>query len=310
MPINIPSDLPAYQTLLDENIFVMPSERAVQQDIRPLRAAIFNLMPKKIETETQLLRLMSNSPLQVDITLLRTETHISRHTAIEYLDRFYKTFDEIKDEYFDALIITGAPVEKYEFEDVNYWDELCMIMEWSKKHAYSCVHICWGAFAGLYYHYGIKKHNLEKKMFGVFPHRIEVENHPLFKGFDDIFYVPHSRHSEVTLEDIKNCPKLDLLAYSDIAGVYAVADKTGRQIFLTGHGEYERDTLKNEYLRDMNKGLTDVDLPYGYFPDDDPTKTPPYVWRTAASLLYSNWLNFCVYQETPYTISRIPPLVI
>lgn len=310
MPINISRDLPAYKTLQDENIFVMASEKALTQDIRPLRAAIFNLMPKKIETETQLLRLMSNTPIQVDITLLRTETHISRHTAAEHLDTFYKTFDEIKDEYFDALIITGAPVEKYDFRDVTYWDELCMIMEWSKSHAFSCMHICWGAFAGLYYHYGIEKHNLDNKMFGVFPHKILVENHPLFKGFDDTFYVPHSRHSSVLAEDINACPKLELLAYSDIAGVYAVADVTGRQIFLTGHGEYERNTLKGEYERDLGKGLSDVGLPYGYFPDDDPTKTPPYTWRTSASLLYSNWLNFCVYQETPFDISEIPPLVI
>ena len=310
MPLNIPSELPAYRTLIDENIFVMASERALKQDIRPLKAAIFNLMPKKIETETQLLRLMSNTPLQVDITLLRTETHISRHTALEHLEMFYKTFDEIRDEYFDALIITGAPVEKFEFEDVKYWEELCMIMEWSKTHAFSCMHICWGAFAGLYYHYGIQKRNLEKKMFGVFPHKIAVENHPLFKGFDDTFYVPHSRHSEVTVEDIERCPKLQLLAYSDIAGVYAAADVSNRQIFIMGHGEYDRDTLKNEYLRDVAKGLDDVDIPYGYFPDDDPEKLPPFVWRTAASLLYSNWLNFCVYQETPYNIKEIPPLVI
>ena len=310
MPINIPSDLPAYSTLISENIFVMPAERALSQDIRPLRAAIFNLMPKKIETETQLLRLMSNTPLQVDITLLRTETHTSRHTAAEHLDSFYKTFGEIKDEYFDALIITGAPVEKYEFRDVKYWDELCMIMEWSKSHAFSCIHICWGAFAALYYHYGIEKKTLDQKMFGVFPHRLAVENHPLFKGFDDVFYVPHSRHSAVSMEDINAHPKLQLLAYSDIAGVYAVADKTGRQIFITGHGEYDRDTLKNEYLRDKNKGLDDVGLPYGYFPDDDPGKTPPFIWRTAASLMYSNWLNFCVYQETPFDLSKIEPLVI
>lgn len=310
MPINIPSDLPAYSTLINEKIFVMPSERALRQDIRPLKAAIFNLMPKKIETETQLLRLMSNTPLQVDITLLRTDTHTSRHTAAEHLTTFYKTFDEIKDEYFDALIITGAPVEKYEFEDVTYWDELCGIMEWSKSHAYSCMHICWGAFAALYYHYGIPKRNLEKKMFGVFPHKRVDENHPLFKGFDDIFYVPHSRHSEVLAEDINACPKLKLLAYSDIAGVYAVADVTGRQIFITGHGEYDRNTLKNEYLRDMDKGLDDVGLPYGYFPDDDPEKKPVFTWRTEASLMYSNWLNFCVYQEVPFDISTMPPLVI
>lgn len=310
MPINIPSNLPAFNTLINENIFVMPSERALTQDIRPLKAAIFNLMPKKIETETQLLRLMSNSPLQVDITLLRTETHISRHTAAEHLNTFYKTFDEIKDEYFDALIITGAPVEKYEFSDVFYWDELCKIMEWTKSHAFSTIHLCWGAFAGLYYHYGIEKHNLERKMFGVFPHRIAVENHPLFRGFDDTFYVPHSRHSEVLREDIEACPDLQLLAYSDISGVYAAADKTNRQIFLTGHGEYDRETLKNEYLRDMGKGLADVDLPYGYFPDNDPNKTPPFIWRTAASLLYSNWLNFCVYQETPFDLTQITPLQI
>lgn len=310
MPINIPSNLPAYNTLLNENIFVMPSEKALKQDIRPLRAAIFNLMPKKIETETQLLRLMSNTPLQVDITLLRTETHVSRHTAIEHLDNFYKTFDEIKNEYFDALIITGAPVEKYEFEDVTYWDELCMIMEWSKSHAFSCMHICWGAFAGLYYHYGIHKRTLDKKMFGVFPHKILVENHPLFKGFDDTFYVPQSRHSEVTREAIEACPKLNLLAYSELSGVYAVADVTNRQIFITGHGEYDRDTLKNEYLRDIGKGLTDVGIPYGYFPGDDPSQTPPFIWRTAASLLYSNWLNFCVYQETPFDLSRLQPLTI
>lgn len=310
MPINIPSGLPAYNILQNENIFVMPSERALTQDIRPLRAAIFNLMPKKIETETQLLRLMSNTPLQVDITLLRTETHTSRHTAAEHLDTFYKTFDEIKDEYFDALIITGAPVEKFDFEDVTYWDELCDIMEWSKSHAYSCLHICWGAFAGLYYHYGIQKVNLDRKMFGVFPHKFANPNHPMFKGFDDVFYVPHSRHSAVNIDDIRDCPKLTLLAYSDIAGMYAAADKTGRQIFITGHGEYDRDTLKNEYLRDQAKGLTDVGLPYGYFPDDDPEQTPPFVWRAAASLMYSNWLNFVVYQETPFDITKIPPLKI
>ena len=310
MPINIPSDLPAYSTLINENIFVMPAERALSQDIRPLRAAIFNLMPKKIETETQLLRLMSNTPLQVDITLLRTDTHISRHTAAEHLATFYKTFDEIKDEYFDALIITGAPVEKYEFEDVTYWDELCGIMEWSKSHAYSCMHICWGAFAALYYHYGIQKRSLDRKMFGVFSHQLTDNSSMLFKGFDDVFYVPHSRHSEVAREDIEACPKLRLLAYSDIAGVYAVSDTTGRQIFITGHGEYDRETLKNEYLRDKAKGLDDVGLPYGYFPDDDPEKTPPFRWRTQASLMYSNWLNFCVYQEVPFDISSIEPLVI
>lgn len=310
MPINIPSNLPAYNTLLNENIFVMPQERSAGQDIRPLKAAIFNLMPTKIETETQLLRLLSNSPLQVDITLLRTETHTSKNTAADHLLTFYKTFSEIKDEFFDALIITGAPVEKYDFEDVNYWDELCSIMEWSKSHAFSTIHICWGAFAGLYYHYGIKKYNLDKKMFGVFPHKLNVENHPLMKGFDDIFYVPHSRHSEVKLKDILSEPRLQLLAYSDIAGVYAVSDITNRQIFITGHGEYDRETLKNEYLRDVGKGLSDVPLPYNYFPDDNPELLPLYTWRGTASLMYSNWLNFCVYQETPFNLSDMKPLII
>ncbi len=310
MPINIPSDLPAYNTLINENIFVMPREKAIKQDIRPLKVAIFNLMPTKIETETQLLRLLSNTALQVDITLLRTATHTSKHTAAEHLDTFYKTFDEIKDEYFDALIITGAPVEQYDFEDVNYWDELCVFMEWSKYHAFSTVHICWGAFAGLYYHYGIKKYTLPQKMFGVFPHKLNVKKHPLLKGFDDIFYVPHSRHSEVKMEDIINHPKLNLLSYSDMAGVYIAADKTNRQIFITGHGEYDRDTLKKEYFRDIEKGLKNVPLPFNYFPDDDPENKPKFTWRGAASLMYSNWLNFCVYQETPFNLEEMPPLEI
>lgn len=307
MPINIPSDLPAYKTLAGENIFVMASDRAIQQDIRPLRAAIFNLMPTKIETETQLLRLLSNTPLQVDITLLHTATHISRHTALEHLNTFYKTFDEIKDEFFDALIITGAPVELYDFEQVNYWDELCGIMEWSKSHAFSTMHICWGAFAGLYYHYGIKKRNLPQKMFGVFEHRV-ITPHPLLMGFDDVFFAPHSRHSEVKREDIEADKRLSLLAYSEQAGVYIVSDRTGRQIFITGHGEYDLDTLKNEYLRDKGKGLDNVPFPYGYFPGDDPEKQPVFKWRAAASLMYSNWLNFCVYQETPFDIRKIEPL--
>ena len=310
MPINIPSDLPAYNTLISENIFVMPKEKAMRQDIRPLKAAIFNLMPTKIETETQLLRLLSNTPLQVDITLLRTATHTSKHTAAEHLDTFYKTFDEISHEYYDALIITGAPVERYDFEDVSYWDELCGIMEWSKSHAFSTVHICWGAFAGLYYHYGIKKHNLDRKMFGVFPHKVTDVNHPLTKGFDDVFYAPHSRHSEVKSQDILDNPKLSLLAYSDLAGPYIIADKTNRQIFITGHGEYDRDTLKNEYFRDISKGIAYVPLPYNYFPEDNPALMPKFTWRGTASLMYSNWLNFCVYQETPYNLEDLEPLVI
>ncbi len=310
MPINIPTDLPAFNTLVSENIFVMSSEKAMKQDIRPLRVAIFNLMPTKIETETQLLRLLSNTPLQVDITLLRTATHISKNTAAEHLLTFYKTFDEIEHEYFDALIITGAPVELYEFEDVNYWDELCGIMEWSKSHAFSTVHICWGAFAGLYYHYGIKKHTLKEKMFGVFPHKVNALNHPLLKGFDDVFFAPHSRHSEVKIEDIENHPKLTLLAYSEMAGAYICADRTNRQIFITGHGEYDRDTLKKEYMRDVEKGLDNVRLPYNYFPDNNPENLPEFTWRGTASLMYSNWLNFCVYQETPYDLSKMEPLKI
>ncbi len=310
MPINIPRDLPAYRTLAGENIFVMASEKAVQQDIRPLRAAIFNLMPTKIETETQLLRLLSNTPIQVDITLLRTATHIPKHTAPQHLEMFYKTFEEIRDEYFDALIITGAPVERYDFEQVSYWDELCGIMEWSKSHAYSTMHICWGAFAGLYYHYGIKKYNLSQKMFGVFAHKVMVERHPLLMGFDEMFYAPHSRYSEVKREDILANPKLSLLAYSEQAGVYIVSDKTNRQIFITGHGEYDLDTLKKEYLRDLEKGAADVPFPHNYFPDDDPQKLPSFTWRGAASLMYSNWLNFCVYQETPFDIRKMKPLEI
>lgn len=308
MPITIPSELPAYQTLLNENIFVIPSDKASRQDIRPLQVAIFNLMPTKIETETQLLRLLSNTPLQTDITLLRTATHISRHTALEHLNTFYKTFDEIENKYFDALIITGAPVEHYDFHDVNYWDELCEIMEWSKFHAFSTIHICWGAFAGLYYHYGIDKRTLPQKMFGVFEHRVTVLNHPLLKGFDDIFYAPHSRHAEVTREDILAEPRLTILADSDIAGPYIISDRTNRQIFITGHGEYDLYTLRGEYERDVAKGAENVPLPYNYFPDNDPKKEPRFTWRGAASLMYSNWLNFCVYQETPFDLSKIPPL--
>ena len=307
MPIKIPNSLPAFSTLADENIFVMSPDKAMSQDIRPLKIAIVNLMPVKIETETQLLRLLSNTPLQVDITLIYTKTHLSKNTAFEHLENFYITFDEVKDEYFDAVFITGAPVEKLAFEEVNYWDELCTIMEWTKTHAFNTVHICWGAFAGLYYHYGIEKYMLPKKISGVYPHKVCVENHPLLKGFDDIFHVPHSRNAEVRAEDIKKVADLEILAMSDQTGVYLVADKTGRQIFITGHGEYDRDTLKNEYTRDIGKGL-DIAMPENYFPDNDPTKTPLYTWRAHASLMYSNWLNFCVYQETPYDLTQIKPL--
>lgn len=307
MPIKIPNTLPAYLTLAKENIFVMSTDKASSQDIRPLKIAIVNLMPVKIETETQLLRLLSNTPLQVDITLIYTKTHLSKNTSFEHLENFYTSFDEVKDEFFDAVFITGAPVEKLAFEEVNYWSELCTIMEWTKTHAFNTVHICWGAFAGLYYHYGIEKYMLPKKISGVYPHKVCVENHPLLKGFDDVFFVPHSRNAEVRAEDIQKNPNLNILAASDITGVYLVADKTGRQIFITGHGEYDRDTLKNEYIRDIGKGL-DIAIPENYFPDDNPENTPLFTWRAHASLMYSNWLNFCVYQETPYDLTQIKPL--
>lgn len=304
MPIRIPNGLPAFKTLLRENIFVMQSDRASGQDIRPLKIGIVNLMPTKIETETQLLRLLSNTPLQVDITLIYTETHLPKNTTWEHLQNFYTTFDKVREQYFDGIFITGAPVEKLEFEEVNYWTELCHIMEWSKSHAFCTVHICWGAFAGLYYHYGINKKPLPKKLFGVFPHKVEVANHPLLKGFDDVFFVPHSRHTEIDTADIELCPKLTVLASSDEAGAYIIADGSNRQIFITGHAEYDRDTLKNEYLRDKEKGL-EIEVPKNYFPYDDPSLTPLITWKGHASLMYSNWLNFCVYQETPYDLNDL-----
>lgn len=304
MPIRIPNGLPAFKTLLRENIFVMQSDRASGQDIRPLKIGIVNLMPTKIETETQLLRLLSNTPLQVDITLIYTETHLPKNTTWEHLQNFYTTFDKVREQYFDGIFITGAPVEKLEFEEVNYWTELCHIMEWSKSHAFCTVHICWGAFAGLYYHYGINKKPLPKKLFGVFPHKVEVANHPLLKGFDDVFFVPHSRHTEIDTADIELCPALTVLASSDEAGAYIIADGSNRQIFITGHAEYDRDTLKNEYLRDKEKGL-EIEVPKNYFPYDDPSLTPLITWRGHASLMYSNWLNFCVYQETPFDLNDL-----
>ncbi|MCI8604047.1 MAG: homoserine O-succinyltransferase [Ruminiclostridium sp.] len=304
MPIRIPNGLPAFKTLLRENIFVMQSDRASGQDIRPLKIGIVNLMPTKIETETQLLRLLSNTPLQVDITLIYTETHLPKNTTWEHLQNFYTTFDKVREQYFDGIFITGAPVEKLEFEEVNYWTELCHIMEWSKSHSFCTVHICWGAFAGLYYHYGINKKPLPKKLFGVFPHKVEVANHPLLKGFDDVFFVPHSRHTEIDTADIELCPKLTVLASSDEAGAYIIADGSNRQIFITGHAEYDRDTLKNEYLRDKEKGL-EIEVPKNYFPYDDPSLTPLITWKGHASLMYSNWLNFCVYQETPYDLNDL-----
>ena len=307
MPIRIPDNLPAFKTLFQENIFVMESGRALEQDIRPLKIGIVNLMPTKIETETQLLRLLSNTPLQVDITLIYTETYLPKNTSWEHLKKFYTTFDKVRDQYFDGIFITGAPVEKLEFEEVIYWNELCDIMEWTKSHAFCTVHICWGAFAGLYYHYGLQKHPLEKKLFGVFPHKVNAVNHPLMKGFDDVFFVPHSRHTEVRMEEIDMVPELTVLSYSDEAGAYIVADRTDRQIFITGHGEYDRYTLKKEYLRDVEKGL-EIDVPKNYFPRNDPKQIPLISWHGHASLMYSNWLNFCVYQVTPYDLRDLESL--
>ena len=304
MPIKIPNLLPATQTLLNENIFVMTETRAITQDIRPLHILLLNLMPKKIETETQLARLLGNSPLQVDLTLLQTATHKARHTSSEHMLAFYKTFDEIQDRRFDGMIITGAPVEQLEFEEVEYWQELCDIMEWSKTHVTSTFHICWGAQAGLYYHFGIKKHPLDKKLFGVFEHTADYKKSILLRGFDDVFYVPHSRYTTVLREDIEKVPDLKILASSEKAGVYIVATDKGRQIFVTGHSEYDPDTLKNEHLRDAAAGLGTA-IPENYFPNDDPSKEPLDRWRSSANLLYSNWLNYFVYQTTPYNLDEI-----
>ena len=304
MPIKIPNDLPATKTLGEENIFVITETRAITQDIRPLHILILNLMPTKIVTETQLARILGNTPLQVELDFLQTATHKSTHTSQEHMIAFYKTFDEIKDRKFDGMIITGAPVEQMEFENVNYWDELCEIMEWSKTHVTSTFHICWGAQAGLYYHYGIKKLPLDKKLFGVFKHTIEYKNSILFRGVDDEFYAPHSRYTTVLREDIEQVPELRILASSEMAGIYAVSTDMGKQIFITGHSEYDADTLKKEYLRDKNAGI-DIEVPYNYFPDDDDTKEPKNLWRSHANLLFSNWLNYYVYQTTPYDINAI-----
>ena len=304
MPIKVPNELPAVKTLADENIFVMTDTRAITQDIRPLKILILNLMPNKTATETQLSRLLGNSPLQVEIELIHTKSHVPTHTSKEYLLSFYKTFDDIKHRNFDGMIITGAPVEKLPFEEVNYWEELCEIMEWSKKHVTSTFHICWGAQAGLYYHYGIDKYDLPKKMFGVFEHTADYKRSILLRGFDDKFMVPHSRHTAVKREDIEKDDRLKILASSDDAGVYIVSTEGGKQIFVSGHSEYDADTLKNEYDRDVNAGL-EIDIPKNYFEDDDPQKSPVVTWRSHANLLYSNWLNYFVYQTTPYDINDI-----
>lgn len=304
MPIKIPDNLPAYHILQNENIFVMPENRAFHQDIRPLRIAILNLMPTKIVTETQLLRLIGNSPLQVEIVLLHPASHISRNTPEEHLSSFYKTFNEVKHQKFDGLIITGAPVENMAFEEVDYWQELKEIMDWSLHSVFSTFHICWAAQAGLYHHYGIPKYTIPKKMFGVFEHSINKQYVKLFRGFDDVFYVPHSRHTEVRREDIEKIPDLEILSESPDAGIYIVASKGGRQIFVTGHSEYDPLTLKTEYDRDVARGM-DIAVPQNYFQDDDPAKGPVVRWRSHGNLLFSNWLNYYVYQETPFNLSEI-----
>ncbi|MEA4823812.1 MAG: homoserine O-succinyltransferase [Clostridiaceae bacterium] len=307
MPIKIPDKLPAYAVLESENIFVMSDARATKQDIRPLKILILNLMPTKIATETQLLRRLSNTPLQIEIELMQTSTYRGRNTASEHLDTFYTTFDQIRDKRYDGMIITGAPVEDMAFESVLYWKELCDILEWTKTHVYSVFHICWAAQAGLYYHYGIPKHPLDAKMFGVFEHTVLDPQCPLFRGFDDTFDAPHSRHTEVRREDIEREPTLSILAESDEAGVYLVSDKEGRRIFVTGHSEYDADTLAFEYFRDQSKGLA-IEVPKHYFPGDDPTKTPHVTWRAHSTLLFTNWLNYYVYQSTPYDLTELDTL--
>jgi len=306
MPINIPNTLPAAKVLEAENIFVMSEERASNQDIRPLKLAILNLMPKKIETETQLLRLLGNTAIQIDIELLQISGHVSKNTPSEHLLKFYKTFDEVKDQRFDGLIITGAPVETLLFEEVDYWDELCQIMKWSLTNVYSTLHICWGAQAGLYYHYGIDKVPLDEKMFGVFEHVVSERNHRLMRGFDEVFWVPHSRHSTVSEMDVARTPGLTILARSDDAGVYCIAGAAGRQFFVMGHSEYDRYTLAAEYFRDVEKNLP-IKVPQNYFPNNDPSKQPLVRWRAHSSLLFSNWLNYFVYQETPFDLTSLEP---
>lgn len=303
MPIKIPNDLPATATLQSENIFVMTETRATTQDIRPLEILILNLMPTKIETETQFARLLGNSPLQVHLEFMHTRSHVAKNVSAEHLFAFYKTFDEIRSKKYDGMIITGAPVEHLPFEQVEYWDELCEIMEWSKTHVHSTLHICWGAQAALYYHFGIQKYPLPEKLFGVFPHRVEYKNPILLRGFDEVFMVPHSRHTTVRREDIEAVSDLKIAAGSEEAGVYAVFTAGGHQVFLTGHSEYDPDTLKREYERDKALGLP-IAVPKNYFPNDDDTRPPIVSWRGHAHLLFSNWLNYFVYQTTPYDFTK------
>jgi len=304
MPVRIKEDLPAYSVLTNENIFVISEHRALMQDIRPLRIAILNIMPTKAVTETQLLRLLGNTPLQVDVTFLHPASHSSKNTTQEHLDSFYRTFDEVEQEKFDGLIITGAPVEQLDFAEVNYWDELVHIMEWTKHHVFSTLYICWGAQAGLYHHYGIPKHTMEEKLSGVFLHKTVKDKERILRGFDDFFYAPHSRYTTVEREDILKHPDLKILAESDEAGVYLILGKNGRQVFVTGHAEYDAETLQLEYERDVAKGIN-PGIPQNYFTNDDPSQPPMVSWRAHANLLFCNWLNYCVYQETPYDIEQI-----
>lgn len=309
MPIKIPNNLPAVDILAKENIFVMKESRALSQDIRPLKFVIVNLMPTKIETETQLLRLISNTPLQIEVTLLKMDSYKSKNVSEEHMETFYKTFDDIKDERFDGMIITGAPIETLDFEDVIYWEEIMKIMEWSKKHVFSVLHICWGAQAGLYYHYGIKKYQLNKKIFGIFSIKLKerYENNELFRGFDEIFNMPHSRHTKIEENDILKEPELEILAKSDEAGVSIIRSKDKRKIFLTGHLEYDRFTLAKEYERDISQNKK-IDVPFNYYPEDDPTKKPIFNWKAHANLLFVNWINHYVYQETPYNLEELENL--
>jgi len=304
MPINIDALLPARSVLEMENIFVMSREKALSQDIRPLRIVILNLMPTKIESETQLLRLLSNTPIQVDVELLQTATHRPKHTSQEHLLQFYSTFGEIRDRRYDGMIVTGAPVEHLPFEEVDYWSELCEIFEWSKKHVWSVFHICWGAQAGLYYHHGVAKVPLERKLSGVYAHKLVDPIHPLVRGMDDEYFAPHSRYTEVRRQDIEDVPELRVISCSGEAGVNLISDVNCRNIYATGHSEYDRETLAKEYFRDVKKGL-DIQVPCNYFPDDDPRRTPTMRWRGAASLLFSNWLNYFVYQNTPYDLEAL-----
>ncbi len=304
MPIKIPDKLPATDVLRNENIFVITEKRALTQDIRPLKILLLNLMPTKIATETQIARILGNTPLQVELEFMQTATHKSTHTSESHMTSFYKTFDDFKDRKFDGMIITGAPVELLEFEEVDYWEELCEIMEWSKTNVTSTLHICWGAQAGLYYHYGIPKVKLDKKLFGIYEHKADYKKSILLRGFDDTFMVPQSRYTTVRTEDIEKVPELKILSSSVETGVYIVATKKGRQIFVTGHSEYDADTLQNEYLRDVNAGL-DIEIPKNYFLNDNPKNKPIVTWKSHANLLYSNWLNYFVYQSTPYDITKI-----